>query len=154
MPAAPMTESRFFMWRAVFAMAHADRVVTAEEKSFLYKVMADYSFTGEQRHILETDLEHAQDIGKMFDRITDQNDRSKFFQYARALVWCDGDFGEQEQKIMVALKKSYVSTVDYEAIADTMQLELAEDDKAAIRDVYHSIRNSKPGFWQRFFGGR
>lgn len=151
---APITESRFNMWRAVFAMAHADRIVTTEEKSFLYKVMADHPFTGEQRSILEVDLEHAQDIGRMFDKITDQNDRSKFFQYARALVWCDGDFGEQEQKIMVALKKSHVSMVNYETIADTMQLELADDDKAAIREVHHSIRNSKPGFWQRFFGGR
>ncbi len=149
---APMTESRFYMWRAVFAMAHVDHVVTAQEKSFLYKILADHPFTEEQRHILEVDMEHAQDTGKMFERITDQKDRSKFFQYARALVWCDGDFAEQEQKIMVALNKSHVSTIDYESITDTMGLELADEDKSAVRDVHHMIHKERSGFWRRLFG--
>lgn len=150
-----MNESRFYMWRAVFAMAHADRVVTAEEKSFLYKVLGDHDFSAEQRAILEADIDTAQDIGAMFSKIASQDDRSKFFYYARALVWCDGDFGEQEQKIMIALRKSHVETVDFDAIGDTMDFELDESERDALRAERARIAASEPGpknFWQRLFG--
>lgn len=147
-----MTESRFYMWRAVFAIAHADRVVTAEERSFLYKVLADHPFSETQIRVLEADIDHAQDPGRMFEKITDQNDRSTFFHYARALVWCDGDFGAQEQKIMIALRKSHIETIDYEALANTMQLELDEDEKFSVKRERARIADQKIPLWRKLLG--
>lgn len=147
-----MTESRFFMWRAIFAMAHVDHVVTPEERAFLYKILAEQPFTEAQCVTLESDLENAQDVMELFQKILDQDDRSKFFRYARALVWCDGDFGEQEQRIMIALKRTHVQTIDFDQISNTMEFELDEVQKTAVIQVHNEIIAHKTSFWKRLFG--
>lgn len=127
-----MSDSRFHMWRAVFAMAHADDVVTVEEKKYLKDILNGESFNEEQKSILERDIDTAQDIAEMFLKIEDQNDRSQFFYHARMLVWSDGDFGEQEQKIIMRLKQNHVRTVDFNEILENLDLSLDEDQKAKI----------------------
>lgn len=128
-----VSESRFNMWRALFAMAHVDHVVSKEEKAFLYRILQEEFFTGEQRALLENDIHKAQDIAALFGKITDQEDRSEFFYYARALVWCDGNFDEQEQKIMTALRKSHFNTADFEALTSDLDLSVDDDEKESIR---------------------
>ncbi len=132
MPAGEMSESRFYMWRAVFAMAHADHVVTAEEKKYLKGVLASENFTDAQKTILQDDIHTAQDVAEMFLRIEDQNDRSQFFYHARMMVWSDGDFGEQEQKIIMGLKKNHVRMVDFNKVLENLDLSLDEEQKTKI----------------------
>ncbi|HEY0901568.1 MAG TPA: hypothetical protein VGD95_05540 [Micavibrio sp.] len=157
--AQALEESRFYMWRAVFAMAHADDVVTAEELKYLKGILAREPFSAEQKKILEDDIEHAQDIAEMYLKIEDQNDRSQFFYHARMLVWSDGDFGEQEQKIMMRLKHNHVRTVDFDQLIKDMDLSLDDDQKARIvRDHDRVVDDtSRTGLWgklMRLLGGR
>ena len=42
-----VSESRFYMWRAIFALAHADHIVTDEEYRFMQKALDTENF---QRH--------------------------------------------------------------------------------------------------------
>jgi len=126
-------ESRFNMWRALFAMAHADHVVSSEEKSFLYRILAEEPFTARQRTILEDDMEHPQNIAEMFSHISDLEDRSEFFYYARALVWCDGNFDEQEQRILTLLRQAHFNTADIDALTADLDLSVDEDEKESIR---------------------
>jgi len=127
-----VTDSELNMWRAIFACAHADDVVTQEERRFLRKALNSEPFSDAQRAVLEQDIEVKQEIGAMFKLITDQKDRSKFFYFARMLFWCDGDFAEQEQKILTALAKEHFDTVKVEEISRAAKFELeAMEDHVA-----------------------
>ena len=129
-----VSESAFHMWRAVFAMAHADNVVTSEEKKYLQGILANEPFTAEQKSVLEKDMITPQDVAAMFVKIDDQHDRSQFFYHARMLVWSDGDFGEQEQKIIMRLKQTHVRTVDFDQIMKNLDLSLDEEQKVRIAE--------------------
>ena len=146
-----LTDSRFHMWRAVFAIAHADNVVTSEEKKYLRGVLAREPFSLEQKAILEQDMETAQDIAAMFVKIEEQNDRSQFFYHARMVVWSDGDFGEQEQKIMTRLKQTHISTLDFDKVMRDLDLKLDDEQKVKISvDRSHALRYDRPeGFFRR-----
>lgn len=100
-----VTASRFYMWRAIVAMAHADGVVTPHEIDFLREQMKDISFSEGQLQMLAGDLGAAQDIHVMFRQITQEQDRRDFFKLARVLSWSDGDYAAQEQHILEALEQ-------------------------------------------------
>lgn len=106
--AETLSTSRFDMWRAVVAMAHADGIVTPHEISFINEHMYDFQLTQEQKNQISMDLRDAQNIFQMFERIENDEDRKDFFVLARALSWCDGDFDAQEEKILnqLALNES------------------------------------------------
>ena len=146
-----VTNSRFFMWRAVFAIVHADNVVTPEERKYLNGVLAREPFNMEQRLILEKDIDTAQDIAEMFVKIEEQNDRSQFFYHARLVVWSDGDFGEQEQKIMTLLKRTHISTLDFDKVINDLDLKLDDEQKVKIFvDRRRAIDPDAPeGFFRR-----
>lgn len=126
--AAKISESRFFMWRTLFAVAHADAVVTNEEIIFMNKILDAQSFTEAQREILKYDMEQKQDIRILFSKITDQQDRSEFFNLARPLVWADGDFGSDEQKIILELNRQHQKSVDYETFETSKDMKLDDEE--------------------------
>ncbi|MEM6781736.1 MAG: TerB family tellurite resistance protein, partial [Pseudomonadota bacterium] len=78
-----ISTSRFFMWRAVFAMAHADGVVTAQEISFLNESTQSLPLSDAQREMLSRDITEQQDAAVMFAQVTDAGDREEFFVLAR-----------------------------------------------------------------------
>lgn len=100
-----LTESRFYMWRAIVAMVHADGVVTPHELAFVNDFISEIELSSSQLEILRDDLEVVQDIYEMFVQITDKQDQIDFFSLARALSWCDGDFDQQEKEILERLQK-------------------------------------------------
>lgn len=146
-----LERSQFYMWRAVFAMAHADNVVTEEEKKYLNNILAKEAFSAEQRNILIKDMDQPQDIAEMFVNIEDQNDRSQFFYHARMLVWSDGDFGEQEQKIMMRLKQTHVRTVDFDQVMKNLNLTIDDDQRQRLIEDRNRVIESDPphGFFRR-----
>lgn len=99
-----MSESRFYMWRAVFAMAHADGVLAPQEHEMLSEFIEKRPFSPPQREVLKQDLEAPQDVEALFENISHEKDREDFFDLARALVWCDGNYAEQERVILERLK--------------------------------------------------
>lgn len=145
-----VSNSRLYMWRAIFAMAHADDIVTEEEKKYLQTILSSEPFSAEQRKILESDINSAQDIADMFINIDEQNDRSQFFYHARMLVWSDGDFGEQEQKIITRLKQTHVRTVDFDQIMKSLDLKLDEEQKVKLVEEHHKVMETHTeGFLRR-----
>lgn len=88
------------MWRAVFAMVHADGVVAKEEKEFVEHYLDAVPFSEEQAAVLREDLNTPQDVGEMLSKVTHNEDKGQFFQFSRLLIWCDGDLDAQEQKIL------------------------------------------------------
>ncbi len=111
-----VSESRFAMWRTVFALVHADHVVTPDEKELAESYMENVTFSDEQKAILHEDLLDPQNIGEMFGRITEPVDQGEFFQFARIMAWCDGDLAQQEDMIISKLKDTQMGKMDEESL--------------------------------------
>lgn len=95
-----ISESRFYMWRAVVAMAHADSVVRPHEIHFILENTKKLPLDETQRDVLTKDTETPADIRWLFSKIKHEDDRQDFFHLARALSWSDGHFDEREQELL------------------------------------------------------
>ena len=125
--------SEFYMWRTLFAVAHTDGIVTDEEIRFMAEALEDIPFSEEQRATLNEDITTPQDVVSMFMRIGEQKDQAKFFSLARKLVWIDGDYGMQEQNVMLKLEQMHLSGVDVRALAEqSLDLEFESEDGDAL----------------------
>jgi hypothetical protein len=100
MPQHTLTDSEFYMWRALFAFAFTDDVLTDQEKSILRAYQSEAVFSEKQLAVLRDDFAAPKSASDMFNKITDHRDRVRFCALARALMWCDGDPERQEVEIM------------------------------------------------------
>lgn len=141
-----VSESKFNMWRAVFAMAHADGIVTGEEEELLREFLSNTGFSDEQKNVLERDIMIPQQAGDFFHEITEQSDRDRFFYYARLISWCDGDFGKQEKQILDNLKISAEEISKNNELTESLKksAELAKTDSTKTGD--------EKSFWKKLFG--
>ena len=57
-----ISESEFYMWRALFALAHADDVLHKDEVTYLAEILEDVPFTEEQTNTLRDDIYHPKNI--------------------------------------------------------------------------------------------
>lgn len=123
-----VSESQFYMWRTLFAITHADDIVSNEETRFMAEAFETVSFSVEQRQTLEQDVREAQDIEEMFEKISDPEDRRQFFEKARTLVHIDGEYGDEEQEIMLKLSRRNVAETDIDKLVGSVDLRLEDDD--------------------------
>ncbi len=156
-----VTDSQFYMWRTLFAVTHADNIVTSEEVEFMAHVLEDIDFSEDQTRVLKKDIVDAQDPVLMFKGITEHEDRSKFFEFARDLVWVDGDFCEEEQSVMVKLAEIHSQATDFDKLlAGNIGLQLEEDksyqdhqpsdgNRRNIRGVIQNFRNNFMGWFKK-----
>lgn len=149
-PQNTVSESEFYMWRAVFAMAHADDEVTESELKFMNEILEKHNFSTLQKDLLKNDIENKQDISSFFSFITEQKHRSQFFRFARMLCWTDGDFDAQEQAILTKLERMNIQSADFDNMIGTIDLELDEEEKSTMKKI---IQDPAPegGFIEAFF---
>ena len=147
-----VSESAFYMWRTLFALAHADDVVTDEELRFMAEALEDIPFSDEQRAVLNKDVTEEKDIEEMFKQITDVRDQAAFFKFARVLVHIDGEYGKEEQEVMLRLKELHLKGVDVDLLVGNVGLELELDEggdafegsvqKGDFKDALYSFRSA------------
>lgn len=101
---AGVSTSRLYMWRAVFAIAHADRIVTIEETEQLGHYLHFENFSSGQQELLIKDIMKPQDPEKMFLQISLPEDRNDFFRFAEEVAGSDADYCKEEQKVINKLK--------------------------------------------------
>ena len=123
-----LSESRFYMWRAVFAMAHVDGKVTQEELDFAEQYLERAPFTQEHREILKDDLAQPQNVGEMLMHVSDLSDQADFFQFSHMLAWADSDYSAREQGIMDRLNAEQMQKFNKADVAKNIK----EARKAAI----------------------
>ncbi len=92
--------SEFYMWRAVFAFAMADREITPGEAALLREYRASLRFTPEQAAQMEQDFAYPPDVQDMYRQITLPEHKQRFCAMARALAWCEGDLDKQDERIL------------------------------------------------------
>lgn len=117
-----LSNSRFFMWRAVVAMVHADGVVTPHELSFINNHIRDIDLSPAHLGIIGEDLATPQDVYDMFSYIVDAQDKRDFFALARALSWCDGDFAAQEKLIIKHLEAIHLDDETRDLLSESREI--------------------------------
>ena len=100
MPPHTVSDSEFYMWRTLFALAFMDNVVSANEKELLKAYQSQALFSKRQLRVLHDDFMHPKDAVAMHSQITDPQDKARFCALARVLLWCDGDPERQEREIL------------------------------------------------------
>jgi hypothetical protein len=145
------------MWRTLFAISHADNVVSDEEIRFMTEALEDLPFSEEQKEVLRDDIVNGQDIVEMFGKISNNRDQAAFFNFARELVWVDGDYGKEEQDIMLKLKRLHIENVNVDDLIGNvgLQLEADEDDRnfsgsGASSGGGKNVKNIVYSFRERF----
>ncbi len=126
MPKKSLTESQFYMWRTLFAVAHADGVVHGDEIRFMAEALEDVPFSESQRVMLNNDIRHPQNVEDMFRGIADVLDQAAFFKYARTLVHIDGEYGAAEQAVMLRLQEMHLKHADIDRLIGSVSLELED----------------------------
>ncbi|MCD8496607.1 MAG: TerB family tellurite resistance protein [Alphaproteobacteria bacterium] len=123
-----LSDSRFYMWRAVFAIAHTDGRVSPEEIEFARNYIQNVPFTAEQKDILLNDLHESQDVKDMLAHVDDLVDQADFFQFATMLGWSDSDYNAAEQKVINRLNDAQMARFNKDDIARRIR----ESRKASI----------------------
>ncbi len=129
-----LTNSQFYMWRTLFALVHVDHVVSDEEVRFMAEALEDIPFSEAQRRVMIEDIHAAQDVVEMFTHVSDTADQAKFFKFAHNLVHADGDYGPDEQRIMLRLQKVHVQTTNVDSLIGKVDLEFEDGSEDKTRD--------------------
>ncbi len=148
-----VSKSQFYMWRTLFAVAHADNVVTDEEIEFMAHILNDIDFSDAQTAILKDDIVNPKNVEEMFKGVTDQGDRVKFFDFARDLVWVDGDFGEEEQGVMIKLYQAHIKGTNLDDMVGHIPLQFEEDAQAPTYEK-PELRRKKNAFTDTLYSFR
>lgn len=111
-----LSESRFYMWRAVFALAHTDGQVSADEIAFAHSYLENAPFSAEQKRILAEDLTAPQNVAAMLARVEDLSDQADFFQFAHMMAWQDGHYAETERQVMARLQGGQMEGLDIDGL--------------------------------------
>ena len=110
--------SKFYMLRALIAMAHADGVVCDEERAYMAALMNRLPLDDEQRETLENDLEKEQKLEDLLKYINDPK---------------DGNKAPSEDTLLAKMHATAVDGLDMDAIR-------AEAKKATLYEMNaHSI---------------
>lgn len=146
---ATISESRFNMWRALVALIHTDHKVMDEECDFFLRRFDAIPFTEEQKELLRQDMYDEQDVSKIYERISDKEDRATLIYFARLLFWCDGEFHAQEDAILQHLHQQTISKLDLEAIMTDVNAEVRRT--MTEYDIAMESKQQNSGPWSAFF---
>ncbi len=146
-------EEVFNIWRAVFALAHADGNVGEEEYEYIRAMMALFHFSDEQKNLIELDVQSRPDIGALFDQIQGKEQRSRYFVMARTIIWCDGVFHERERAVMEDIKTRLGAGLDdfkaeLEWIEKKPEIPGAVDSKSKEEKVLRGVLRQMLDFYQ------
>ncbi|TVQ82076.1 MAG: TerB family tellurite resistance protein [Micavibrio sp.] len=147
----PLSESRFYMWRTLVALVHADHKVMDEEREFFLGRFNSIPFTEEQENILKEDLDTPQEISELYAKIDCKEDRATLVYFARLLFWCDGEFHAQEEEILKHLKEKTISKLDLENVMAEVNDEVRRTMNEYDIEMESSGRGGKSGFFSALF---
>ncbi len=95
-----VSDSEFYMWRAIFAFSLSDHVLTLEKQDLLQSYLTMSPFSATQLSTLKADFGRPQNVEALYKKITNPAHKERFCVLARALAWSDGDMQQQEAAIL------------------------------------------------------
>lgn len=127
-----ISQSEFYMWRTLFALAHADGIVTQEEIRFMAESLEDNAFSEAQKDVLTDDISNPKKPSDMFSKIEDVKDQARFFKFAQKFVWIDGKYAPEEEQVMTQLISAHMREVDFESLVE--QVDMEWEESASVGD--------------------
>ncbi len=94
-----LSESEFYKWRCLVALAHADGKIALEEINMIKLQFRKQQFGAAQLKVLNQDLAQPQDFKTLYEHVTEKADREELLQLAHTLFWSDSDFDDAEQRL-------------------------------------------------------
>jgi len=159
-----ISNSMFYMWRCVIAVAHAhaDGKVTDKERAYLNNVFANmdraYSLTGEQKKTFADDIENPKNVADLLKYINDSSVRGQLIYFCGLLAHVSGTTDPMEEAIIKKLHDDQMSSLDMTAIRkqvnEVVASEMFKHDLAMneIRPQTHKMFEKDEGGTTRFRG--
>lgn len=142
-----MTEDRFLMWRACFAILHLDGVVTEEEENWAENVLFDQPFSEEQKEQLRADLKNQNNFDELFDKLQQPQQKAWILHMVRTLGNIDSDYDEKERTAFKRVEDKIVSNLDIRAIKkDIQEMEDRSYHKSERRKYDENLPELYKGF--------
>ncbi|MCB1782470.1 MAG: TerB family tellurite resistance protein [Alphaproteobacteria bacterium] len=132
--------SRFYMLRCLVAMAHADGIVTDEERAYFSALTMRLPLSDAQRATLDDDLDTAQDVADLLPHINEPQWRSQLIYFARLMAYKDGVLDPSEQDLLDKMHSYVMDRVDMAAIREDVAKVVHE--KMALHDI--SVDEHRP----------
>lgn len=107
----PMTESKFYMWRAAVALIHVDGEVSSEETAWIRSHLAKIPFSECQWEILICDMEKPVRLDDLIPHIHDAKDRASLLHFAHILFRKDG-LVTIEESTLKKLEQKILESID------------------------------------------
>lgn len=144
-----ISDSLFYMWRCVIAIAHADGKIAAQERAYLENVMANldrvYNLSEDQRTALKTDLDRPQKISDLLPRVTLPADRASLIYFGDVLASADGERSADEDAVLKKLHDDQMSKIDVEKLRAEIDADMAKrrDERAREMKQIHADEDKK-----------
>lgn len=123
--------SRYYAWRCITAMAHADGLVQPEEKAYLLGIFDNMrdraNMPAGYYETLVDDLETPQDALEMLTHVNDPIYRSQVVYFARLLCYKDGVLAPSEEEMLKKLHDAITDNLDIENIRETVRTNVQKE---------------------------
>lgn len=134
-----ISESKLHMLRCLIAIAHADNIFHEKEKEYIKGLMDKNPISEEQRSTLDNDMVDEQDIGEMYNKITEPKYKGQVVYFMRLMAQKDGVYDISEKDLVDRLNSLATENLDIAAIS-------AEAKKVAQADLkLHEASIDKDG---------
>lgn len=124
------SHSRFYKWRCITSMAHADGVLHEQEVEYLESIFQNMlksgALTQEAYETLQKDIQKPQPPFEMLIKINDPAYRAQVIYFARLLAHKDGEAHPSEQQLLEKLHFAVVEGMDIEAIREEVRYNVQE----------------------------
>ena len=120
------SESEFYKWRFLIALAHVDGKLMREEQQFLREKIQEHAPEGMHHRLFDEmmeDMLSPKPPDLFFYKIEEAKDKVDVLNLAHMLFWADGDFGDEE--------KAFLDEVLEAIKADEATLSLLKEDMAS-----------------------
>lgn len=119
--------SKFYMFRCMIVIAHADGVFCDAERAYMYSIMnhTRVPLTKEQYATLEDDMVNPKAIEDLLPYINDPKYRGQLVYFARLMAAKDGQIDADEETLLNILHAYAVDGLDMDAIRAQVQEAIA-----------------------------
>jgi uncharacterized membrane protein YebE (DUF533 family) len=134
-----LSDSLFYMWRCVIAIAHADGSIPQQERNYLDTVIGNleriYGLTPEQDKILDADLREPQNVSSLLPHVTAPEDRASLIYFGDLVAHADGIVTPNEHDILQKLHDDQMKTIDVEKLRKEIESDLAANRKDRAQEL-------------------
>ena len=127
-----MSDSEYYKWRTLIAMAHIDKRLMKEEQQFLRKKIEELAPPAMHFQLFQDmteDVLSPKPADMLFDRISEPGDKVEALILSHELFWADGNLDEAEEDIFRFMTKSVKSGETSHAILQEKMAGWSDDDE-------------------------